>query len=211
MPYPTATWDLIGLWTGWVLMLMIYSYPLYKENPVYRFAEHLYIAVMLAVSLTVNFSNVMRMCITPLMQGNITMIVPLVLGLMIYAMLIPEYRWVSRYPIALLVGAGFGLGIRGSIGPNIQDAIVSTITRPTDGGAMAWINFLYIAVGLICSTLYFLLTYEHSGALQVPTRIGRLFIMVALGAYFGNTVLFRFTMLTGRAQFFLQVLKLIPM
>jgi hypothetical protein len=211
MPYPTATWDLIGLWTGWVLMLMIYSYPLYKENPVYRFAEHLYIAVMLAVSLTVNFSNVMRMCITPLMQGNITMIVPLVLGLMIYAMLIPEYRWVSRYPIALLVGAGFGLGIRGSIGPNIQDAIVSTITRPTDGGAMAWINFLYIAVGLVCSTLYFLLTYEHSGALQVPTRVGRLFIMVALGAYFGNTVLFRFTMLTGRAQFFLQVLKLIPM
>jgi hypothetical protein len=211
MAYPTATLDVIGLWTGWVLMLMIYSYPLYKENPVYRFAEHLYIAVMLAVNLVVNFGNVMRICVTPLIQGNITMIVPLILGIMIYAMLIPEYRWVSRYPIALLVGAGFGLGIRGSIGPNIQDAIVSTITRPTDGGAMAWINFLYIAVGLICSVLYFLLTYEHSGAMQAPTRIGRLFIMIGLGAYFGNTVLFRFTMLTGRAQFFLQVLKLIPM
>lgn len=211
MAYPTATMELIGLWTGWILMLTIYSYPLYKENPVYRFSEHLYIAVMLAVNLVVNFSNVMRICVTPLMQGNITMIVPLVMGIMIYTMLIPEYRWISRYPIALLVGAGFGLGIRGSIGPNIQDAIVSTITRPTDGGAMAWINFLYIAVGLVCSVLYFLLTYEHSGALQAPTRIGRLFIMVALGAYFGNTVLFRFTMLTGRAQFFLQVLKLIPM
>jgi hypothetical protein len=211
MAYPTATLDVIGLWTGWVLMLMIYSYPLYKENPVYRFAEHLYIAVMLAVNLVVNFGNVMRICVTPMMQGDFLMIIPLILGIMIYAMLIPEYRWVSRYPIALLVGAGFGLGIRGSIGPNIQDAIVSTITRPTDGGAMAWINFLYIAVGLICSVMYFLLTYEHSGALQAPTRIGRLFIMVGLGAYFGNTVLFRFTMLTGRAQFFLQVLKLIPM
>jgi hypothetical protein len=211
MAYPTATMELIGLWTGWILMLTIYSYPLYKENPVYRFSEHLYIAVMLAVNLVVNFSNVMRICVTPMMQGDFLMIVPLILGIMIYTMLIPEYRWVSRYPIAILVGAGFGLGIRGSIGPNIQDAIVSTITRPTDGGAMAWINFLYIAVGLICSVLYFLLTYEHSGALQAPTRIGRLFIMVALGAYFGNTVLFRFTMLTGRAQFFLQVLKLIPM
>jgi hypothetical protein len=211
MAYPTATLDVIGLWIGWVLMLMIYSYPLYKENPAYRFAEHLYIAVMLAVNLVVNFGNVMRICVTPMIQGNYLMIIPLILGIMIYAMLIPEYRWVSRYPIALLVGAGFGLGIRGSIGPNIQDAIVSTITRPTDGGAMAWINFLYIAVGLICSVLYFLLTYEHSGAMQAPTRIGRLFIMIGLGAYFGNTVLFRFTMLTGRAQFFLQVLKLIPM
>ena len=47
--------------------------------------------------------------------------------------------------------------------------------------------------------------------MQAPTRVGRLFIMVALGACFGNTVLFRFTMLTGRAQFFLQVFKLIPM
>ena len=211
MAYPTATMEVIGLWTGWILMLTIYSYPLYKENPVYRFSEHLYIAVMLAVNLVVNFSNVMRICVTPMMQGDFLMIIPLILGIMIYTMLIPEYRWVSRYPIAILVGAGFGLGIRGSIGPNIQDAIVSTITRPTDGGAMAWINFLYIAVGLISSVLYFLLTYEHSGALQAPTRIGRLFIMVALGAYFGNTVLFRFTMLTGRAQFFLQVLKLIPM
>ena len=211
MAYPTALWDVIGLWTGWVLMLTIYSYPLYKENPVYRFSEHMYIAVMLAVGLVTNFSNVMRMCITPLMQGNIMMIIPLIIGLMIYAMLIPDYRWVSRYPVALLVGAGFGLGIRGTIGPNIQDAIVSTITAPSGGGIMEWINFLYIAVGLICSLMYFLLTYEHSGVLQAPTRIGRLFIMIGLGAYFGNTVLFRFTMLTGRAQFFLQVLKLIPM
>ena len=211
MAYPTALWDVIGLWTGWVLMLTIYSYPLYKENPVYRFSEHMYIAVMLAVGLVTNFSNVMRMCITPLMQGNIMMVIPLVIGLMIYAMLIPDYRWVSRYPVALLVGAGFGLGIRGTIGPNIQDAIVSTITAPSGGGIMEWINFLYIAVGLICSLMYFLLTYEHSGVLQAPTRIGRLFIMIGLGAYFGNTVLFRFTMLTGRAQFFLQVLKLIPM
>lgn len=211
MAYPTALWDVIGLWTGWVLMLTIYSYPLYKENPVYRFSEHMYIAIMLAVSLITNFNYVMRTCITPLMQGNITMIIPLIVGIMIYAMLIPDYRWVSRYPVALLVGAGFGLGIRGTIGPNIQDAIISTITAPSGGGIMEWINFLYIAVGLICSLMYFLLTYEHSGPLQAPTRIGRLFIMIALGAYFGNTVLFRFTMLTGRAQFFLQVLKLIPM
>ncbi|MCW4050254.1 MAG: hypothetical protein NWE89_11035 [Candidatus Bathyarchaeota archaeon] len=211
MAYPTAMWDVIGLWTGWVLMLMIYSYPLYKENPVYRTAEYMFIGMMLAINVVTNFSNVVRICITPMMGGDFLMIVPLILGIMIYTMLIPEYRWVSRYPVALLVGAGFGLGIRGTIAPNIQDAIISTITAPSDGGMMAWINFLYIAVGLICSMMYFLLTFEHTGPLKAPTRIGRLFIMIALGAYFGNTVLFRFTMLTGRAQFFLQVLKLIPM
>jgi len=211
MAYPTATLDVIGLWVGWFLMLMIYSLPLYKENVAYRFAEHLFIGVTLAITAITNFSNIMRMCVTPLMQGDILMIVPLILGLMIFTMLIPEYRWISRYPIAIMVGAGFGLGIRGTIKPNLQDAIIDTITAPTGGGLVDWFNYIWVAVGLVCSILYFMLTYEHSGVLKTPTRIGRLFLMIALGGYFGNTVLFRFTMLTGRAQFFLQVLKLIPM
>ena len=211
MAYPTAPLDVIGLWIGWLLMLMIYSLPLYKENATYRFAEYLYVGIALAITVITNFAYVVGVAINPLLDGEILMIVPLVLGCLMFTMLIPEYRWLSRYPIALLVGAGFGLGIRGTIGPNLQDAIISTITAPTEGGAMAWFNFTYIAVGLICSIMYFLLTIEQTGVLKAPTRIGRLFIMIGLGGYFGNTVLFRFTMLTGRAQFFLQVLKLIPM
>jgi len=211
MAYPTELFSLIGLWTGWLLMLMIYSYPLYKENVTYRFAEHIFIAIFLAINLVVNFTNVMRICVTPLMGGDLLMIVPLILGVLIYTMLIPEYRWISRYPIAILVGAGFGLGMRGVIKPSILDAVANTITAPSAGTMMSWVNFLYIAVGLLSSILYFLLTYEHTGLLQPPTKLGRLFIMIGLGAYFGNTVLFRFTMLTGRAQFFLQVLKIIPM
>jgi hypothetical protein len=211
MAYPTALWDVIGLWTGWVLMLMVYSYPLYKENPAYRLAEYLYIGVTLAITIMVNLNNVVSMAVRPMLQGQILMIIPIIVGLLVFTMLSPQYRWVSRYPIALLVGTGFGLGIRGTIKPNLQDAIIDTITAPTEGGAMAWINFVYVAVGLVCAVLYFLLTYEHTGLLQAPSRIGRLFIMVGLGAYFGNTVLFRFTMLAGRAKFFLQVLKLVPM
>lgn len=211
MAYPTAPLELIGLWMGWLFMLMIYSYPLYKETPVYRFAEHSYIAIMLAVDLIVTIGNVMRIAVRPMFEGDILYIIPILLGFAIYTLLITDYRWISRYPIAILVGAGFGLGMSGSIKPNIVDATISTITSPSGGDFMAWINFLFIAVGLICSVMYFLLTYEHTGALRSPTRIGRLFIMIALGAYFGNTVLFRLTMLTGRAQFFLQVLKIIPM
>lgn len=171
MAYPTATLDIIGLWVGWFLMLMIYSYPLYKENVAYRAAEHMFIGVTLAITIITNFSNVMRMCITPLTQGNILMIVPLVLGLLMFTMLIPEYRWLSRYPVALLVGAGFGLGIRGTIKPNLQDAIIDTITAPTGGAMIDWFNYLYVAVGLVCSIMYFMLTFEHSGPLKThPAR-----------------------------------------
>jgi hypothetical protein len=35
--------------------------------------------------------------------------------------------------------------------------------------------------------------------------------MIGLGAYFGNTILFRFAMLAGGAKYQLQVLKIIRM
>jgi len=192
-------------------MLMIYSYPLWKENVAFRWAEHTYIAVMLAISLVVNITNINRIAIQPMITGEIHYIIPIILGLAMFALLIADYRWVSRYPIAVLVGAGFGLGMRGVLLPNILGQVISTITAPVGGAAMDWFNFVYIAIGTISSISYFLLTYEHRGTLRYPTRIGRMFFMIGLGAYFGNTVLFRLSMLSGRAQFFLQVLKIIPM
>lgn len=211
MAYPTAPLELLGLWTAFITMLMIYSYPLWKENVAFRWAEHTYIAVMLAIGLVVNITNVNRIAIQPMITGQIHYIIPIILGLAMYALLIADYRWVSRYPIAILVGAGFGLGMRGVLLTNILGQVISTITAPVGGAAMDWFNFAYIAIGTICSIMYFLLTYEHRGALRYPTRIGRMFFMIGLGAYFGNTVLFRLSMLSGRAQFFLQVLKIIPM
>jgi len=37
-------WDEIGIWAAALLTLAIFSF-LYKENPIYRFAEHLLVGV----------------------------------------------------------------------------------------------------------------------------------------------------------------------
>jgi hypothetical protein len=89
--------------------------------------------------------------------------------------------------------------------------VITTITPPTAGDAMTWFNFAFIAVGTVCSVTYFFLTYEHKGVMGPPARLGRLMIMLGLGAYFGNTVMNRFAMLTERAQYLLQVLGILPM
>jgi hypothetical protein len=211
MAYPTDLLGLSGLWFQWLLMLMVYSYVLYKETPAYRFAEHLYIGMTMAISLIVAIGNIARIAIRPLMAGEVIYIIPLILGFAMYALLVSDYRWVSRYPVAILVGAGFGLGMRGVLIPNLLSQVSDTITPPVSNVPIDWLTFAYIAIGTVCAITYFLLTYEHTGALNYPTRVGRWMIMIGLGAYFGNTVLFRMTMLSGRAQFFLQVLKIIPM
>lgn len=210
--YPTDPAGIAGVWAAWLLMLAIYSYPLYKENRVFRFAEHTFIAAAMAISIITYIDSLLRTQLRGLITGEqILLIVPVILGLMMYALLHPDYRWMSRYPIAILVGSAMGLGISSVIIPQITNQVISTITAPTTGGAKAWFDFIVIAIGTICATLYFLLTYEHTGVLKPTTRIGRLFIMLGLGAYFGNTTLFRLSMLAGRAQYFLQVLKIIPM
>lgn len=209
--YPTDNLDIIGLWIGLLLMLMIYSYPLWKENLAYRFAEHTFISTSLAIVLIVAVSNVIKIAITPLINGEIAMIIPIILGALMYAIFFQKYRYLSRLPLAILIGAAFGLGMRGVLIPSILGQISSTISAPATSDILAWGNFTYIAIGTILCIVYFFLTMEHTGALNYPTRIGRLVIMVGLGAYFGNTILFRFAMLTGRAEYLLQVLKLIPM
>lgn len=213
MPYPTDPAGIAGLWVAWLLMLMIYSYPLYKENPAFRFAEHTYIGLMLAIMLIkTTITTTIKMVGPPLMEGKVHYVIPIVLGFMMFFLLVPKYRWISRYPIALLVGAGFGLGMRGVLIPYITKQVISTITPPAAGAALVdWWSYFYIAIGTICATLYFVLTWEHKGGFGYTTRLGRWIIMIGLGAYFGNTVLFRMAMLSGRAQFFLQVLKIAPM
>jgi hypothetical protein len=209
--YPTDMFEIIGIWVALLLMLMIYSYPLWKENPVYRFAENTFVSSSMAILLIVALQNTNRIAIQPLLNGQVHYIIPILLGVAMYSLLVPQHRYLSRYPIAVLVGAAFGLGMRGVLIPNIINQVVTTITPPSGGDMMSWINFTFIAFGTICSLMYFFLSYEHKGTLEYPTRIGRLIIMLGLGAYFGNTVLFRFAMLTGRAQYLLQVLGILPM
>ena len=211
--YPTDIFGITGIWAGLLLMLFIYSYPLWKENPLYRFAEHTFVALAMAIAIGTNLNSLNNTAISPLTtKGQFLLIIPIILGFMLYLLLVPKYRWVSRYPVAILVGSSLGVGMAGQPLPNIVSQIISTITPPKAGAAaLAWFNFVYIAIGLICVTMYFLLTYEHTGPVKPVTQLGRYFIMLALGAYFGNTVLFRFSMLASRAQFLLQVLKIIPM
>jgi hypothetical protein len=210
--YPTDIFGIAGLWVGLLLMLFIYSYPLWKENPLYRFAEHTFLALALAIYIGINLDALNKVAFYPLVSGGaLLMIIPIILGLMMYMLLVPQYRWISRYPVAILVGSSIGLGMAGQILPNIVSQIINTITPPKAAAAFDWFNFVYISIGLICVTMYFLLTYEPTGPVKPVTQLGRYLIMLALGAYFGNMVLFRFSMLANRGQFLLQVLKIIPM
>ena len=78
--------DTIGVWIASLLTLCILSF-LYKDNPFYKFAEHLFIGVSAAYWAAYYYHNILLPnLVQPLFrQGELLFIIPLALGIMMLA------------------------------------------------------------------------------------------------------------------------------
>ncbi|MCJ8345590.1 hypothetical protein MJH12_08615, partial [bacterium] len=99
------------------LTLCIFSF-LYKDNPFYRFAEHLYVGVSAGYMMVRGIYDVMsKKLVTPLFfppQGtevDYSLLIPITLGLFMILKLVPKVDWLSRWAIALVVGGTIGLSM----------------------------------------------------------------------------------------------------
>ena len=210
MGFPTDPVTVVGIYIGLALTLMYYSYPLWKETIAYRFAEHTTIACSFSIAIVQAVRLIRNNAVTPLIQGTYHLIVPIVLGIALYTQFFKSTRWISRYVMSFLIGIGTGIAAVGVIKAQIVTQILSSITPPLTSTPLDWFNYVFVGIGFFCAISYFILTREHTGVLSIPTRIGRYVLMLGLGAYFGNTVMFRETMLAGRIEYILRCLQIIP-
>jgi len=209
--------DLLGLWLAAFLTLAIYSF-LYGDNPVYKFAEHLFVGVSAGYGVViVYYESVIKDMIDPLLRPeragldhpNYWVILPVLLGLMILARFWRRYDWLSRWPIAFVMGLGAGASIPSTVQAYLIVQLRETIRplwAPEAGqslAAAAWSSFgnILLAGGLLCTLSYFYFSREQKGVLKVASRVGMWFLMVAFGAGFGNTVMARMSLLIGRVEF----------
>jgi hypothetical protein len=201
-----STTMLIGTWLAGFLTLAIFSF-LYKDNPVYKLAEHIYVGVSAGYWLIyVAFFDVYPM----LIQGfqNETglekwiLLVPGALGLIMLTRWFPKTAWLSRWPIAFTVGVGAGLGITANIQGYVVPQLQATLL-PVTGWNVVSINNVILTVGVVTTILYFYFSKPHKGALGWAARVGIVFIMVSFGASFGYTLMARISLLIGRLYFIL--------
>jgi hypothetical protein len=197
---------LIGTWLAGFLTLAIFSF-LYKDNPVYKLAEHIYVGVSAGYWLIyVAFFDVYPM----LIQGfqNETglekwiLLVPGALGLIMLSRWFPKTAWLSRWPIAFTVGVGAGLGITANLQGYVMPQMQATLL-PVTGWNIVSLNNVILTVGVITTILYFYFSKPHKGALGWMARVGIVFIMVSFGASFGYTLMARISLLIGRLYFLL--------
>jgi len=193
--------NIIGTWIAATLTIAIFSF-LYRDNPLYRLAEHLYVGVSAGFWVIYAWAfDVKPMLIDRFVQATGVekwiLIIPAILGIIMLSRWIPKYGWISRIPISFTVGIGAGLGITASIQGFILPQIQATLLPLTT------INNIIIVIGFITTLFYFYFSREHKGFLGVSSRLGIIFIMVAFGASFGYTVMARISLLIGRVYFLL--------
>jgi hypothetical protein len=196
----------IGTLIAAFLTLCIFSF-LYKDNPFYRFAEHLLVGISVGYILVIALNTtVMPKLINPIFQeGKFVYIIPGILGLFMFARFLPKYVWLSRISIALIIGAGAGVAIPATMQAKILAQMQASMTN------FATVDGIIIFIAAGTTLAYFFFSKEHKGWFGATARIGTWFLMIFFGATFGYTIMSRISLLIGRMQFllgdFLHIIK----
>ena len=180
-----------------LLTLSIFSF-LYKDNPFYKFAEHLLVGVSMGYAIPLVYENsFIPFVYNPIfLEHKFIIIVPAIIGSLYIFRFSKNLGWLARYPIV------FGLGIIGMSVPMSMHSSVLVQMRsamlPIDN-----INTFLIFIGTITILMYFYFSKEHKGTYGKISNVGVWFMMVGFGASFGYTVMARMSLLIGRIQFLL--------
>lgn len=197
----------LGIWIGAIFTFAIFSF-LYKDNPVYKIAEQIFIGLSAGYWFVYTVYNVLiPNLFDPLISdfsGNLLKLIPAFLGILMLMRLVPKVDWVSRYPISLLIATTAAIGFLRFLKSDVLSQLAATMINPFVGDNWVIIvGQILMVVGTITGVIYFYFSKKHEGAFGVSAKIGIYFLMISFGAAFGYTAMARISLLIGRLQFLL--------
>jgi hypothetical protein len=197
------------VWIASILSIAILSF-LYKENPFFRAAEHIFLGVANGYLVTFYWHRIlMPILFRPLFQqGDVLLVIPFIVGMLYLTRFIPRLSWLVRIPIAIYMGYWTGVLIPATIQAQIIKQLQGTILTPANfqawnAGTSGIIWSVIVFIGVLCTLSYFYFSREHKGVIGVTSRVGIVFVMIGFGAAFGYTVMARVSLLIGKLQFLL--------
>lgn len=203
----------LALWTAAFLTLGIISF-LYRDNIWYKICEAVFVGISAGYWFVSYFwDNLYGKFFLGVFpeHGNprdpywYVLLIGGALGVLMLARLLPKVGWISRWPLAFIVGATAGLYLITYFASNVMVQVEDTV-RPLFGeqySASVYdsIGNIVVALGTFSGLIYFFFSKEHRGAFGATARVGIFFLMVTFGASFGYTVMSRMSLLIGRIDF----------
>jgi len=215
MSFGTFLWTTLGAF----LTLSIFSF-LYKDNPFYKFAEHLVVGVSAGYFVIILWHNGLQPNLFDrLNDGNFYLLwlnsskpwylLPALLGVMMWTRFSRKRSWISRWPIALYMGIAAGVAVPLEMKNRVNVQLISSMkaidfgnffgSGILDGGS--GFAQLIIFLGTIAALFYFFFSKEHSGTFKAVAQFGIWILMIGFGASFGYTVMGRISLFAQRIQY----------
>jgi len=201
----------IQVWFSALFTIFMYSL-VFKETALYRFAAHVFVGSAVGFGLVFAVKAIQTTAWTPLSQGAFVWIVPIVLGIALYLRFVPRYRWVSRYPLAIIVGIGTAITMRTIVDAQFLAQIRATIViNPLGLGkdivgapAIPYLNNILLIVSVVSTIIFFVFSggtnIQKTAAVRYNSKLAIYLMMIAFGAAFGNTVITRVAFMTDRVR-----------
>jgi hypothetical protein len=145
---------------------------------------------------------------------DLWLVFAVVVGLLWYFQLSKRYLWLSRIAVAIVVGQGAGIAFKDTFNqlmPQITESFKPLIMLaqpgdgPTTSGVAASVKSAIFLLATLSVLTYFFFAFEQRNpAVRGGARLGRWFLMVGFGAFFGNTFMSRLSALVERCKFLVE-------
>jgi hypothetical protein len=206
------------IWTSVAAILTLFTFSfLYKDNPFYKFAEHLVVGVSAGYFAVILYYNAFEpklidTIFKPIDWKNLGhlgsafkhsqwwYIIPGILGVMMWTRFSKKYSWISRFSIAFYMGIGTGAAIPLTMQNYVLKHLTETM-RPVNFTSLSGIWQLLVIVFVFSTLVYFFFSREHTGLFGASAKLGIWVLMIAFGAGFGLTVMGRVALLAERVIF----------
>ncbi len=129
--------EIFQIWVIAFFTLALMSF-LYKDNPVYKLAEHIFAGLSAGYYVGLIWDTVIvQQLWDPMLGGRWLLIIPGLLGALMFARFFSKYAWVSRTPLAFVMAVTAGIflvsQLHGLVLPQTQDTMTpKTESVPVD-------------------------------------------------------------------------------
>ncbi len=208
----------LGIVIAALLTLAIYSF-LYRDNPAYKLAESIYIGIAAGYTVAVVYhTTIVQELYQPMLQAAhegqygviVLRLIPALIGVLMWARFVPNLAYMSRIPMAFMIGMGAGASIPAVLKTDVIVQAAYTMlplaARGEAGGFELWTSLsnILLIFAVLSVLAYFYFSKPHEGAYGKFSRVGIWFLMIGFGASFGYTVMARISLLLDRVYFLLK-------
>jgi len=190
-----------GILVGSLLVLMIWTY-MWKATKVFHYGSAVCVGATMGHFFVIAIQTLYEIAYLRVLK-EAWVIIPIILGFMLFARFRRGFGWLSTTSISVIVGVSLGLLVAGGIYTQILGQITLVMGLPFVGAdVFTLFNSLVTFFGCFAVIAYFL--FQRSLADLAPiralTRLGRILMLGAGGVGFATGYAFRITMMLNALQ-----------